>query len=77
MNLASKSSCLKGIRLLAALSHHDLNGSSSYPVSLSIRNLGNLSFMKEKSKPKISINNYQIKYPLQFESSDGQDSFQF
>ncbi len=58
---------------VAALSHHDLNGFSSYPVYLSIRNLGNFSFMGEKSKLDILINNYSIKYPLQFEPSDGQD----
>ena len=58
---------------IAALSHHDLNGFSSYPVYLSIRNLGNFSFMGEKSKLDILINNYSIKYPLQFEPSDGQD----
>ena len=38
-----------GIPYIAALSHHDLNGSFSYPVYLSVRNLGNLSFMGEKS----------------------------
>ena len=63
--------------MVAALSHHDLTGSPSYPVYLSIRNLGNLSFMGEKSKPAMSTNNYKTKYPPQFESSNGQDSTGF
>ena len=62
---------------IAALSHHDLNGSSSYPVYLSIGNLGNLSIMGEKWKPAILADNYWVKYPPQFESSDGQDSTRF
>ena len=62
---------------VAALSDHDLNGSSSYPVHLSIRNHGNLSYMGEKSKLATLTNNYQIKHPSQFKSSDGQDSTRF
>ena len=62
---------------LAALSRRDLNGSSSYPVYLSIGNLGDLLFMGEKSKPAILADNYWVKYPPQFESSDGQDSTRF
>ena len=53
--------------------HHDLSGSPSYPIYVTIGNLGDLTIMGELSKVAVLFHRYYAKYHLRPASINGQD----
>ena len=66
--------CSNGALLVALNGHHDLSGSPSYPIYVTIGNLGDLTIMGESSKVIILLHRYHTKHHLRPDSTTGQDS---